>query len=94
VVHGRIFQTIDEVRDAVRAFVVRYNAEWLIEKNGHRSPLDARAAWLDRPSGAPRSATHCPESRVRYMGRIEGMRDIKIAIPVQKGNQSPELSVR
>ena len=46
VVHGRIFQTIDEVRDAVRAFVVRYNAEWLIEKNGHRSPLDARAAWL------------------------------------------------
>lgn len=46
-IHGRIFQTIDEVRDAVRAFVTRYNAEWLIEKNGHRSPLDARAAWLD-----------------------------------------------
>ena len=41
--HGRIFQTIDEVRDAVRAFVTRYNAEWLIEKNGHRSPSpDAR----------------------------------------------------
>ena len=48
VVHGRIFQTIDEVRDAVRAFVVRHNAEWLIEKNGHRSPLDARAAWLEQ----------------------------------------------
>ena len=48
VVHGRIFRTIDEVRDAVRAFVVRYNAEWLIEKNGHRSPLDARAAWLEQ----------------------------------------------
>ena len=48
VVHGRIFQTIDEVRDAVRAFVTRYNAEWLIEKNGHRSPLDARAAWLEQ----------------------------------------------
>jgi hypothetical protein len=47
-VHGRIFQTIDEVRDAVRAFVVRYNAEWLIEKNGHRSPLDARAAWIEQ----------------------------------------------
>jgi hypothetical protein len=39
VVHGRIFQTIDEVRDAVRAFVVRYNAEWLIENvNGGRIP--------------------------------------------------------
>jgi transposase InsO family protein len=48
VVHGRIFQTVGEVRDAVRAFVVRYNAEWLIEKNGHRSPLDARAAWLEQ----------------------------------------------
>jgi putative transposase len=46
-IHGHVFQTIDEVRDAVRAFVQRYNAEWLIEKNGHRSPLDARAAWLD-----------------------------------------------
>jgi len=47
-IHGRIFQTIDEVRDAVRAFATRYNAEWLIEKNGHRSPLDARAAWLEQ----------------------------------------------
>jgi transposase InsO family protein len=47
VVHGRIFQTIDEVRDAVRAFVARYNAEWLIEKNGHRSPADMRTAWQE-----------------------------------------------
>ena len=29
VVHGRIYQTIEEVREAVRAFVNRYNAEWL-----------------------------------------------------------------
>jgi len=48
IVHGRIFQTVDEVRDAVRAFATRYNAEWLIEKNGHRSPGDARAAWHDQ----------------------------------------------
>lgn len=46
-IHGRVFQTIDEVRDAVRDFAARYNAAWLIEKNGYRSPLDARAAWLD-----------------------------------------------
>jgi transposase InsO family protein len=45
IVHGRIYQTIDEVRDAVRAFVARYNAEWLIEKNGYLSPYAARAAW-------------------------------------------------
>ena len=43
-VHGRVFQTIDDVRDAVRAFVARYNAAWLIEKNGHRSPAQMRAA--------------------------------------------------
>ena len=35
------------VRHAVRAFAARYNAEWLIEKNGFLSPLDARAFWLD-----------------------------------------------
>jgi transposase InsO family protein len=47
IIHGRVFQTIDEVREAVREFVARYNAEWLIEKNGYLSPLDARAARLD-----------------------------------------------
>ena len=46
-IDGRVFQTIDEVRDAVRDFAARYNAEWLVEKNGYLSPLDARAARLD-----------------------------------------------
>jgi len=46
-IHGHVFQTIDEVRHAVRAFAARYNAEWLIEKNGYLSPLDARAFWPD-----------------------------------------------
>jgi len=47
IVHGRVFQPIDELRDAVRDFVARYNAEWLVEKNGYLSPLDTRAAHLD-----------------------------------------------
>lgn len=47
IVHGRVFQTIDELRVAVREFEARYHAEWLIEKNGFRSLLDARAARLD-----------------------------------------------
>jgi putative transposase len=46
-VHGRIFQTIEDVRDAVRAFVARYNAEWLVEKNGYRSPAQMRTAWQE-----------------------------------------------
>ncbi len=33
------------VRTAVREFVARYNAEWLVEKNGYRSPAQMRAAW-------------------------------------------------
>ena len=46
-IHGCVFHTTNEVRDAVRGFAARYNAEWLIEKNGYLSPLDARAVWLD-----------------------------------------------
>jgi hypothetical protein len=46
IIRGRIFQTIDEAREAVRDFAARYNAEWLIEKNGYLSPLDARGAGL------------------------------------------------
>ena len=30
-----------------RRTAARYNAEWLIDKNGYLSPLDARAARLD-----------------------------------------------
>jgi putative transposase len=47
-IHGRIFQTIDDVRGAVRAFVARYNTEWLVEKNGYRSPADIRATWQEQ----------------------------------------------
>ena len=54
VVHGRIFQTIDEFRDAVRDFVARYNAEWLIEKNGHLTPDAMRRNW--RNDTMPRAA--------------------------------------
>lgn len=48
IIDGRIYHTIDEVRDAVRAFATRYNAEWLIAKNGYRSPTATRSAW-DQP---------------------------------------------
>jgi putative transposase len=67
IVHGRIFQTIDEVRDAVRAFVARYNAEWLIEKNGHAAPMLCAPPGTTRPCGAPHKTTTCPGNRVRYI---------------------------
>jgi putative transposase len=54
VIHGLIFQTIDELRQAIRNFTARYNAEWLFEKNRYLSPNDARAKWLD--ANLPRTA--------------------------------------
>jgi transposase InsO family protein len=47
IIHGRVFHSIDEVREAVRDCIARSKAAWLIEKNGSLSPLDARAARLD-----------------------------------------------
>jgi transposase InsO family protein len=47
IIHGRVFRTIDEVREAICEFVARFNAEWMVEKNAHLSPLDARAVRLD-----------------------------------------------
>jgi len=38
VVHGHVFETIEDVREAVRDFIARYNAEWLVEKTGYLSP--------------------------------------------------------
>ena len=49
IIDGHIYLTIDEVRDAVRAFATRYNAEWLIAKNGYRSPTATRSAWVRVP---------------------------------------------
>lgn len=41
----RTWQTADEVRDAVLAFVQRYNQHWLIQRHGHRSPSTVRASF-------------------------------------------------
>ena len=50
VIYGRVFQNLEEVRTAVRHFVDTYNREWLVEKNGFKSPWQARAQWLAQAS--------------------------------------------
>ena len=45
-IYGAIFRNIEEVRRAVGKFVEDYNAEWRVEKNGFRSPRQAREAWF------------------------------------------------
>lgn len=42
VVYGRIYRNVEELRQAVGEFVERYNTQWLIEKNGFRSPHQLR----------------------------------------------------
>jgi transposase InsO family protein len=45
VIHGRVFRSLDEVRAAVAAFILRYNTEWLVEKLGFQSPQQARSTF-------------------------------------------------
>jgi transposase InsO family protein len=44
IIHGRIYRTVAEVREAVETFVDLYNDQWLPEKNGFMSPSATRAA--------------------------------------------------
>ena len=46
IVFGRIYQDIEEVRIAVRAYFERYNQHWLLEKNGYQSPAETRRQWM------------------------------------------------
>ena len=41
IIHGRIYRSIAELRDAVRDFVELYNAQWIVEKNGYLSPASS-----------------------------------------------------
>ena len=45
VIHGRVFQNLEEIRQALAAFVKRYNEEWRVEKLGFLTPHEAREAW-------------------------------------------------
>ncbi len=40
----KLWGDVDELRQAVAAFVARYNIEWLIVRHGHRTPREAYAA--------------------------------------------------
>ncbi len=37
------FETLEQARAIIGEFIGRYNAEWLIERLGHRTPTQARA---------------------------------------------------
>jgi len=41
-IHGRVFLTIEDVRNAVRTFIETYNHHWRLEKLGFQTPIEAR----------------------------------------------------
>lgn len=47
-VYGRTFRNVEELRQVVGEFIVRYNREWRVEKNGFLSPWDMRALHIAR----------------------------------------------
>jgi transposase InsO family protein len=42
------FESLEQARAIIAAFIIRYNTEWLIERLGHRTPAQARADALRR----------------------------------------------
>jgi len=46
IVFGRFDQNAEALRAAVRASFERSNQHWLLEKNGYRSPAEAKRRWM------------------------------------------------
>jgi transposase InsO family protein len=42
------FASLEDARQLIGEFIARYNAEWLIERLGHRTPAQGRAEALAR----------------------------------------------
>jgi len=51
-IYGRVFRTVEDVRQAVQKFVELYNSQWQVEKNAFRSPRDIRQNWLENHRAA------------------------------------------
>jgi len=51
-IYGRIFRTVDDVREAVKTFVDLYNSEWRVEKNAFTSPIEIRQNWPESQQAA------------------------------------------
>lgn len=58
-IYGRVFYGVEDLRAAVGAFVELYNREWLVEKNGFLSPVEARARYrAERCESQAQAARH------------------------------------
>lgn len=51
-IYGRIFRTVEDVREAVKTFVNLYNKEWRVEKNAFKAPSECRQDWQENRQAA------------------------------------------
>ncbi|SHI82817.1 Integrase core domain-containing protein, partial [Malonomonas rubra DSM 5091] len=51
-IYGRVFRTVEDVREAVGAFVDLYNREWRVEKNDFKAPSEIRHDWQENRQAA------------------------------------------
>lgn len=42
------FRNLEQARQVIGEFIARYNAQWLIQRLGYRSPAQARAFYLSQ----------------------------------------------
>jgi hypothetical protein len=66
IIHGRVFRTIDEVREAVRDFAALAMPNGWSRRTATAAPSTPAPHASTPTSGAPQSATACPGNRVRY----------------------------
>jgi hypothetical protein len=42
----RVFDTVEELRQALQEFAHHYNENWLVDRHGYQTPAQVRAAQL------------------------------------------------
>ncbi len=42
------FQSLEEGREKIGEFIARYNAAWLLERDGNRTPSEVRRAFMKK----------------------------------------------
>ena len=47
---ARLYENVDDLRQAVVDFTELYNSKWLIQLHGHMTPREAHRAAMTRPS--------------------------------------------
>ncbi|PNU20614.1 IS3 family transposase [Geothermobacter hydrogeniphilus] len=51
-IYGRVFRTVEDVREAIKNFVELYNSEWRVEKNAFKAPSEIRQDWQENRQAA------------------------------------------